>query len=79
MVGGPYDALKQACYGAQRDRLLLVQYETLTTEPARAMHAIYEFIDEPAFDHAISTTSTMTSPNSTTGPAPWVATPSTAR
>ncbi|WP_259593180.1 sulfotransferase [Mycobacterium shottsii] len=25
MVGGPYDALRQACYGAQRDRLLLLQ------------------------------------------------------
>lgn len=51
MVGGPYDALKQACYGAQRDRLLLVQYETLTTEPATAMRAIYEFIGEPVFAH----------------------------
>ena len=27
MVGAPYDALKQACFGAQRDNLLLVQYE----------------------------------------------------
>lgn len=51
MVGGPYDALKQACYGAQRDRLLVVQYETLTTQPAKVMHAIYEFIGEPAFEH----------------------------
>ena len=51
MVGAPYDALKQACYGAQRDRLLLVQYETLTTDPAKTMHAIYAFIDEPAFEH----------------------------
>jgi hypothetical protein len=34
MVGAPYDALKQACFGAQRDRLL-VQFETLTTDPAR--------------------------------------------
>jgi sulfotransferase len=51
MVGGPYDALKQACYGAQRDRLLLVQYETLSAEPARVMHAIYEFIGEPVFEH----------------------------
>lgn len=51
MVGGPYDALKQACYGAQRDRLLLVQYDTLTTDPAKTMHAIYDFIDEPWFDH----------------------------
>lgn len=51
MVGGPYDALKQAAYGAQRDRLLLVQYETLTTDPAKTLHAIYDFIGEPHFDH----------------------------
>lgn len=51
MVGGPYDALKQACYGAQRDRLLLLQYETLTTDPAKAMQAIYSFLGEPMFEH----------------------------
>jgi sulfotransferase len=51
MVGAPYDALKQACHGAQRDRLLLVQYETLTTDPAKTMHAIYAFLGEPAFEH----------------------------
>jgi sulfotransferase len=51
MVGGPYDALKQACYGAQRDRLLLVQYETLTADPAKTMHSIYAFLGEPAFEH----------------------------
>jgi sulfotransferase len=51
MVGGPYDALKQACYGTQRDRLLLVQYETLASDPAKAMHAIYAFIGEPVFSH----------------------------
>jgi sulfotransferase len=51
MVGAPYDALKQASYGAQRERLLLVQYETLTTDPAKTMHAIYGFIGEPGFEH----------------------------
>jgi sulfotransferase len=51
MVGSPYDALKQACYGAQRDRLMLVQYETLSTEPAKTMHAIYSFLGEPPFEH----------------------------
>jgi sulfotransferase len=51
MVGGPYDSLKQACYGGQRDRLLLVQYETLTTDPGRTMRAIYDFIGEPHFAH----------------------------
>lgn len=51
MVGAPFDALKQACFGAQRDRLLVVQYETLTTDPAKTLHAIYQFIGEPAFEH----------------------------
>ncbi|GAB7146727.1 sulfotransferase family protein [Mycobacterium riyadhense] len=51
MVGGPFEALKQACFGEQVGRLLLVQYETLTTDPAKTMHAIYSFIGEPAFEH----------------------------
>lgn len=51
MVGFAYDALKQACYGAQAERLLLVQYETLTTQPAKTMKAIYDFIGEPVYRH----------------------------
>jgi sulfotransferase len=51
MVGFAYDALKQACYGAQADRLLLVQYETLTTQPAKALKAIYDFIGEKPGEH----------------------------
>ena len=51
MVGAPFDSLKQACYGAQKDRLMLVQYESLTTDPAKTMQAIYSFIGEPDFEH----------------------------
>ncbi|MCX6470487.1 MAG: sulfotransferase [Corynebacteriales bacterium] len=51
MVGGPFDALKQACFGAQRDRLMLVRYESLTTDPAATLQAIYDFIGEKPFDH----------------------------
>ncbi len=55
LVGGPYDALKQACYGAQRDRLILVQYESLTADPAATLRAIHDFLGEPHhsydFDH----------------------------
>lgn len=54
MVGAPYDALKQACYGAHRDRLLLVQYESLTSDPAGTMEAVYRFLDEPVFAHDFS-------------------------
>ena len=51
MVGAPFDALKQACFGSQRDRLLLVQYETLTADPAKTLHALYNFLGEPFFAH----------------------------
>jgi sulfotransferase len=51
MVGRSYDALKQASYGAQRERLLLVQYESLVADPGSTMRAIYEFLGEPEFDH----------------------------
>ncbi len=51
MVGFAYDALKQACYGRQADRLLLIQYETLTTDPDRAMRAIYDCIGQAYFRH----------------------------
>jgi sulfotransferase len=30
---------------------MLVQYESLTREPARSLAAIYDFIGEPAFQH----------------------------
>jgi sulfotransferase len=51
MLGYAYDALKEACYGEHADRLLLVQYETLVAEPAKALAAIYDFIGEPVFGH----------------------------
>lgn len=51
LVGCPYDALKQAAYGDQRDRLLLVQYETLSTDPAGTLRAIYDFLGEPMVAH----------------------------
>ncbi|MFC5437933.1 sulfotransferase family protein [Rhodanobacter umsongensis] len=51
LLGYAYDALKEACYGAHADRLLLVQYETLTAEPDRTLAAIYDFLGEPVFQH----------------------------
>jgi sulfotransferase len=51
LLGYAYDALKEACYGEHAKRLLLVQYETLTTQPAKALAAIYDFLGEPAFKH----------------------------
>ena len=51
MVGFAYNALKEAYYGEDSANLLLLQYETLVNDPARAIQAIYEFIDAPPFQH----------------------------
>jgi sulfotransferase len=51
MLGGPYNALKQAFYGDQADRLMLVRYETLVSDPQRVLQAIYDFTGQPAFTH----------------------------
>lgn len=51
LVGYPFDALKEAFYGEHTAQLMLVQYETLTRDPAGALGAIYDFIGEPRFAH----------------------------
>jgi sulfotransferase len=51
MLGFAWNALREAVFGEDSDRLLLVRYETLTTNPLDALAAVYGFIDEPVFSH----------------------------
>lgn len=51
MVGFAWTGLRQAFYGTDADRLLLVTFETLTQSPARALEAIYGFLDLAPFRH----------------------------
>jgi sulfotransferase len=51
MVGYSWNALREAFFGEQIDRLLVVTYETLTTAPDKALAAIYDFIGEKPFGH----------------------------
>lgn len=51
MVGFAWNALKEACYGEEAGNLMLLRYETLTSKPAEAMRAIYDFIGEKPFAH----------------------------
>jgi sulfotransferase len=46
-----YDSLKECYYGKYRDHLLLVEYDLLTKYPKETMQHIYDFIEEPYFDH----------------------------
>lgn len=50
-LGFSYNALKKAFYGEHARHLMLLQYETLVSDPARARAAVYDFIGEPPFRH----------------------------
>jgi sulfotransferase len=51
MVGFAWNALREAVFGPHADRLLLVRYETLITNPLGTLAAIYDFIGEAQFVH----------------------------
>ncbi len=51
IIGFAYNALKEAFYGEQANKLLLVTYETLVTDPQRVLNAIYSFTGEPMYQH----------------------------
>jgi sulfotransferase len=51
MVGFAWSALREGFYGEHSGSMLLVTYETLTSEPLRAMEAVYDFIGEQPFAH----------------------------
>lgn len=46
-----YDCLKEAITGPNNHKLMLVEYEQLTKNPEQTMRAIYNFIDEPYYNH----------------------------
>jgi len=52
LVGFAFNALKEA-YNAEGagKQMMLVQYESLTRDPARTLASIYDFIGEPAYKH----------------------------
>jgi sulfotransferase len=52
MVGFAYQATKEAFYGRYaQDHLLMLTYESLVSDPAKAMRAVYQFLGEPWFEH----------------------------
>lgn len=47
----PYDSLKSAMMGKFRDMIMFVEYDILTKNPEGTMKAIYNFIEQPYFQH----------------------------
>jgi sulfotransferase len=51
LVGFALDALREAYFGEEADRLILIDYEALTRQPKDAIAEIYKFIGEAPFAH----------------------------
>ncbi len=51
IVGYALDSLREAFFGPQAHRLLLLTYDTLTAEPAQALAAVYDFLELPSYAH----------------------------
>lgn len=51
MFGFSFNALREAVYGQNSDRLILVRYESLTSNPLGTLAAIYGFIGEDLHPH----------------------------
>lgn len=50
LIGFPWAALKEAYYGPDAGKLLLVDYDLLVRAPHKVLQLVYRFIGEPWFD-----------------------------
>ena len=46
-----YNSLKTAYYSEYNNKLIFIEYEHLTNDPQKTIEKIYNFIDEPHFNH----------------------------
>lgn len=51
MVGYALDALREAFFGDDAHRLILVEYQALTRAPADTLAHLYRLLEEPPFEH----------------------------
>ena len=51
LVGFPYQALREACWGDYADRLVIIDYDIFVQRPDDVIPLLYQFIGEDTFDH----------------------------
>ncbi|GKX33849.1 MAG: hypothetical protein MnENMB40S_14670 [Rhizobiaceae bacterium MnEN-MB40S] len=51
LVGFAYQALREACWSDHAERLVMVDYDLLCAAPREVMSLLYQFLDEPEFEH----------------------------
>ena len=60
-IGLAYNRIVDALNRGFADRLFFVDFDDLTRDPQRTMKQIYEFLEEPYFDHDFNTVEQVTS------------------
>lgn len=51
MVGFAYEGIKQAITGNEHHKIMLMEYDLLCQQPHMMIEALYNFIDEPQYQH----------------------------
>lgn len=51
LVGYALDALREAYYGEERARIMLLEYDDLCRDPEKSLDRLYDFIGEARFKH----------------------------
>lgn len=51
VVGDSYRFLRSGFYGAYRKSFFIIEYDDLVSEPDRVMARLYDFIEEPFYQH----------------------------
>jgi sulfotransferase len=51
IVGFAYLGVKQAITSAEKNMVMLIEYNELSKNPEKIMRAVYNFIDEPYYEH----------------------------
>ena len=51
LVGYALDALREAFFGEDAHRLVLLEYQALTRAPAQAIRLLYDILEQPYFEH----------------------------
>ena len=51
--GDTLDALREAYFGVDANRLILIEYQALTRSTTETLRMLYEMLDEPNFAHEL--------------------------
>src|SRR6202008_4787752 len=51
LIGLPWGSLREAWFGEHADKLIVMRYESLVSDPSRGIGGLYDFLGETSFKH----------------------------